>query len=291
MKSIEESFEALASEMAQPPSASKSAVRREASPAPEPVREDADSARQQDEPGPEPEPEHPEETPAQAEPEDVREGPINPRLVCLLQPRSADAEDYYRLRYKIETRRRSDAALVVGVTSASEGEGKTLTAINLAGALAKDTGTQVLLLDLDLRHRPAGGVSEYLGMRAQDGEGAVDWIRETEYGYEQFVHYLHPYNLHVMTAGSEPELPYELLKSTRLDQLIRRARRDYDFVVIDTPQILRLPDTELIARVVDGFVVVVKANVTKQERLEEALNLMRPDKVFGMVFNADTEKR
>jgi capsular exopolysaccharide synthesis family protein len=204
----------------------------------------------------------------------------------------ATEDDAYKLlRTQVLQRMRVNNWQTLAITSPNEGAGKTLTAINLAGALAKDTGTQVLLLDLDLRHRPAGGVSEYLGMRAQDGEGAVDWIRETEYGYEQFVHYLHPYNLHVMTAGSEPELPYELLKSTRLDQLIRRARRDYDFVVIDTPQILRLPDTELIARVVDGFVVVVKANVTKQERLEEALNLMRPDKVFGMVFNADTEKR
>lgn len=263
MKSFEDSFETLANEMVPPASAANRPVQATQPTQREEVREVEEAV-----------------------PESM-DGPINPRLVCLLDPRSEHAESYYRLRYKIETRRRSDAALVVGITSAGKGEGKTLTGINLAGALAKDSGTQVLLLDLNLRH-DSEGVADYLGLQAREGQGVVEWIRETEYGYEQFVHYLHTYNLHVMTAGGDAELPYELLKSDRLDQLIRRARRDYDFVIVDTPQILKLPDTELVSRFVDGFVIVVKADTTRQERLEEALNLMTPDKVLGMVFNADT---
>jgi Mrp family chromosome partitioning ATPase len=222
--------------------------------------------------------------------EPLEERKVNPRLVCLLDPRSEHAESYYRLRYQLETRRRSDEALVVGVTSPSSGDGKTLTGINLAGALAKDADTQVLLLDLDLR-RQGDGMADYLGMASERDLGIVDWIRESGYGDEQFTHYLHQFNLHVMAAGSDPELPYELLKSSRLDDLIRRAREQYDFVIVDTPQILRLPDTELISRLVDGFVIVVKANKTGQGNLEEALNLMTPNKVIGLVFNADTESR
>lgn len=219
---------------------------------------------------------------------DTDDGRVNPRLVCLLEPRSEHAESYYRLRYKLETRRRPDSALVVGVTSPNPGDGKTLTGINLAGALAKGADSRVLLLDLDLR-RNGDGVSEYLAMKSSKEQGVVDWIHEKDYGYEQYTHYLHRFNLHVMTAGSNPELPYELLKSPRLDELLRRARRDYDFVIIDTPQILSLPDTELISRLVDGFLIVVKADRTRQEKLEEALNLMTEDKVIGLVFNAVTE--
>lgn len=218
------------------------------------------------------------------------QGRVDPHLVCLLDPRSEHAESYYRLRYALESRRPADSALVVGITSPSQGDGKTLTGINLAGALAKDAGTQVLLLDLDLR-RQGNGMPDYLGMNTERNLGIVDWIRETGYGDEQFTHYLHRFNLHVMAAGSDPELPYELLKSSRLDDLIRSARRRYDFVIIDTPQILRLPDTELIARLVDGFLIVVKADQTRHGELEEALNLMTEDKVLGLVFNAVDEHR
>jgi len=213
---------------------------------------------------------------------------VHPRLVCLLEPRSEHAESYYRLRYRLETRRKEGSALVVGVTSPAEGDGKTMTGINLAGALAKDASSRVLLLDLDFR-RGGEGVAEYLGMASIEGEGVVDCIRGTEGGDEPATHFLEPFNLHVVTAGSEAELPYELLKSSRLDRLMERARRDYDFVIVDSPQILRLPDTELISRLVDGFLVVVRADETRQTSLEEALNLMTEDRVFGLVFNAVTE--
>lgn len=210
---------------------------------------------------------------------------VDPHLVCLLEPSSEHAESYYRLRYGLEKRRVEDSALVVGVTSPSPGDGKTLTGINLAGALAKDSGARVLLLDLDLR-RGGDGVSEYLDMRSKQERGIVDWIRETDGDETPHTHFLRRFNLHVVTAGSNPELPYELLKSSRLDELVRRARREFDFVIIDAPQILDLPDTELIARLVDGFLIVVKADRTRQRRLEEALNLMTEDKVLGLVFNA-----
>jgi len=212
-------------------------------------------------------------------------GRVDPHLVCLLEPRSEHAESYYRLRHVLETRRGDDSALVVSVTSPGQGDGKTLTGINLAGALAKDSRTRVLLLDLDLRRR-GDGLAECLGLKSSKDLGIVDWIRESGEGEEAFIHYLEPFNLHVMTAGSVPELPYELLKSSRLDDLIRRARERYDFIIIDTPQILRLPDTELISRLVDGFLIVVKADQTRQVKLEEALNLMTEDKVLGLVFNA-----
>lgn len=217
--------------------------------------------------------------------ETFEEGTVDPRLICLLAPRSEHAESYYRLRYGLETRRRDDSALVVGVTSPGKGDGKTLTGINLAGALAKDARTRVLLLDLNFRGNGAE-MSTYLGMSSQSSPGIVDWIRETGHSEGQLTHYLQRFNLHVMAAGSEPELPYELLKSSRLDALIAHARDEYDFVVIDMPQILRLPDTELISRLVDGFLIVVKADRTRQGELEEALNLMTEEKVFGLVFNA-----
>lgn len=215
---------------------------------------------------------------------------VDRRLVCLLDPRSGDAESYYRLRHRLETLRSEDAALVVSVTSPERGEGKTLTGINLAGALAKDSRTRVLLLDLNLRHQ-GRSVAQYLGMSSSRGPGVVDWIEGKTPGSGTQVHYLEPFNLNVMSPGSDPGLPYELLKSDRLDALVKRARDQFDFVIIDAPQILHLPDTELISRLIDGFLIVVKADETRHDSLEEALNLMTEDKVIGLVFNAVTDKR
>ena len=210
---------------------------------------------------------------------------VDPHLVCLLEPRSEHAETYYRLRHQLESRRESDSALVVAVTSAGPGDGKSLTAINLAGALARGQGSRVLLLDLNLR-RAGEGVADYLGMKASRDEGIVDWAHGEESETASITHFLEPFNLHVVTAGSNPEHPYELLKSPRLDELLQQVRQDYDFVIVDAPQILGLPDTELISRIVDGFLIVVKAGHTRQARLEEALSLMTEEQVIGLVFNA-----
>ncbi len=225
------------------------------------------------------------DAPAAADVTDVDVDRVDPHLVCLLEPRSEQAETYYRLRHQLESRRGSDTALVVAVTSAGPGDGKSLTAINLAGARARGQGARVLLLDLNLR-RAGEGVADYLGMKASKDEGIVDWAHGEEKDFATITHYLEPFNLHVVTAGSNPEHPYELLKSPRLDELLQQVRQDYDFVIVDTPQILGLPDTELISRIVDGFLIVVKAGHTRQARLEEALNLMTEEQVIGLVFNA-----
>lgn len=217
----------------------------------------------------------------------VKEGngvSINPRLVCLLRPRSAEAESYSRLRLALETQRQPGRGFVVGVTSPGEGDGKTLTAINLAGALARDAKARILLVDLDLRV-PGSNISDYLDLKALPGPGVVDWIGNAELGMERIIRRLPGFNLDLMFPGGKAELPYELLKSPRLDDLLEQARQCYDFVILDTPQVLQLPDTDLISRVVDGYLIVIKADFTPRKMLEETLNLITQEKVLGLVFN------
>jgi Mrp family chromosome partitioning ATPase len=124
-------------------------------------------------------------------------------------------------------------------------------------------------------------------MKVENDRGVVDWAQGKKTDLDVFIQYLEPFNLHVMIAGRNPEHPYELLKSPRLDELMRHVREQYDFVIVDTPQILRLPDTELISRLIDGFLIVVRAGHTQQARLEEALDLLTEDQVLGLVFNGD----
>lgn len=219
-----------------------------------------------------------------------RSGEINPRLVCLLQPTSFLAESYFRLRHTLEQMHTGERGIVVGVTSPGEGDGKTLTAINLAGALAQDTRARVLLVDLNLRQSGAN-VHSYFDLQPDADSGVSDWIGRETPGTGPASYHLPGLNLHLIPSGTSADAPYKLLTSARLDELFEQARRKYDLIIVDTPQTLLLPDIELIARVVDGFLVVVRADVTPQEKLEETLNLMTQDKVLGLIFNGVLAQR
>ena len=217
-------------------------------------------------------------------------GEINPRLVCLLQPTSFLAESYFRLRHTLEQMHDGDRGIVVGVTSPGEGDGKTLTAINLAGALAQDARARVLLVDLNLRQSGAN-VRSYFDLQPDAESGVSDWIGRETAGNGPASYHLPALNLHLIPSGTSVDSPYKLLTSARLDELFEQARQEYDFIIVDTPQTLLLPDVELIARVVDSFLVVVRADATPQEKLEQALNLMTQEKVLGLIFNEVSEHR
>ncbi len=213
-----------------------------------------------------------------------KSGRIDPHLVCLLQPTAFLAESYFRLRHAVEEMRRPECGIVLGVTSPQAGDGKTLTAINLAGALAQNADARVLLVDLNFR-KSAASVHQHFDLQPDASSGVAGWVAKVQSGNELTTYQLPDFNLSLIPSGSCPESPYELLKSPRLDELFEQARQQFDYIIVDTPQTLLLPDIELIERVVDGFLIVVKANSTTREKLEEMLNLMAQEKVLGLIFN------
>ena len=205
-------------------------------------------------------------------------------LVSFLMPVSLEADQYRTLRQLVE-RRRSDAACqVLAVTSAAAGEGKTVTALNLAGALAQSSNSRVLIIDADL-HRPS--VAAYLGLADRRAPGLAEAILHEEFGLPQAVRRFESLNVSVLLAGDGQLGPYELLSSPRLEKLLRDARSFYDYVIIDTPPVVPLVDSRLLGRWVDGFIVVVAAHKTPRKLVAEALNLLDPVKVIGIVFNGD----
>jgi capsular exopolysaccharide synthesis family protein len=211
-----------------------------------------------------------------------RPGGFDAHLVSLVDPGSFEAEQYRVLRQRLERRHEAGAFRVLAVTSATVNDGKTTTAINLAGALAQARESRVLLIDADIR-RPA--IAAQLGLADPEGAGLVDAILDPEGTIGGVVRPLAPVNLNVVTAGRLPTAPYEVLRSARLAVLIEEARRDYDIVVIDTPPILPVPDTRLLAPVADGLVLVVAAHRTSRDLLAEALHLLDAGRVIGLVFN------
>jgi capsular exopolysaccharide synthesis family protein len=212
-----------------------------------------------------------------------RDTRIEEHLVSLLEPRSFEAEEYRVIRHAVETLRKDANLQVVAVTSPAGGDGKTTTAINLAGALAQSRDARVLLADLDLR-RPA--LARQLGLGGQR-RTLVDALIEPGIGLLETVAHLPRFNLSVAVTGGMAAAPYELLKSPRLAALLAEARARYDYVVLDTPPFVPVSDCRLVTKYVDGFLIVVTAHRTARGALAETLNLIDPSKVVGLVFNAD----
>ncbi len=211
---------------------------------------------------------------------------LDPYLVSLKAPSSFAAERYQGLRMTVERLKTLRDVRVIAVTSPGAGDGKTVTSINLAGALAHGAKARVLLIDADLR-RPT--VAARLALDDADTRGLVDAITNEGTRIQDVTRTVNGFHLAVVPAGVTAVPIHELLRSARLESILNEARHLYDFVVLDTPPLLPVFDTALLARLVDGVLVVVAANRTPRKLLGEALNLLDPAKVLGIVFNGDAK--
>jgi capsular exopolysaccharide synthesis family protein len=209
---------------------------------------------------------------------------VDDHLVSLVAPATFEAEQYRALRHAVEQLHRAQDLGVVAVSSPGVGDGKSTTAINLAGALAQASDARVLLVDADLR-RPA--VARLLALGASDGPGLVDMILDPVLSLEKVARPRPPFNLSVIPAGQTPPSPYEVLKSPRLGELFDEARRRYDYIVVDAPPLCTVQDCRVIAHWVDGFLLVVAAHHTPRRLVEEALNVVERGKMLGFIFNGD----
>ena len=212
-------------------------------------------------------------------------GVIDAHLVSLLDPISPRAEQYRTLRYIVEQAHRVEQVSILAVSAPTVGDGKTTTAINLAGALAQSSEARVVLIDADLR-RPA--LHQYLGM-GEARRGLADAILDSTLTLVDVVRPCPPFNLSVLPAGTLTPSPYELLKSPRLGQLFEEARLQYDYVVVDTPPLVPLPDCRIIGKHVDGFLLVVRAHKTRAKLFDEAARVLDSSKVLGVVFNGSDD--
>ena len=209
-------------------------------------------------------------------------GAVDDHLVSLVAPASLEAEQYRALRHVVEQKRRTDNMSVIAISSPGGGDGKTTTAINLAGALAQAPDARVLLVEADLR-RPS--ISSLLGLGDPDAPGLVQAILDPGLSLAHIVQPLSMFNLSVVVAGQTPPSPYEVLKSPRLGELLDEARRDYDYVILDTAPLVPVQDYRVIARLVDGMVLVVAAHRTPRPMLAAAFEILDPARMIGVVFN------
>ncbi len=188
-------------------------------------------------------------------------------LVALLNPLTAATESYRHLRTNIQFSFPDTSVETILVTSPNKGEGKSITAANLAVVMAQ-TGRRTLLVDADLRrpriHKMLGlnrepGLVEHLFDQAPlDLEGA----QALDTGID---------HLYACPAGQSVPNPAELLGSESMRAFVREAHRHFDVVIFDTPPVLVATDAALLSTQCDATIVVTQAGATRTYELEQTL--------------------
>lgn len=212
-------------------------------------------------------------------------GTVDEHLVSLVAPTSYAGENFRRLRHLIEQRRNTGVSSVA-VTSPTSGDGKSLVAINLAGALAQNPEARVLLIDADLR-KPT--VALRLGLNETQLYG-LERLKSAQ-TLSDLVIKLERYNLSLLAPRRAVSSPYDLLKSETFQKLLDEARGSYDFVIMDTSPVLIVPDCRLFEEYIDGYLLVIRAHGTPREMIEETLVELPREKILGIVFNRFDRKR
>jgi capsular exopolysaccharide synthesis family protein len=205
---------------------------------------------------------------------------VDRRVVTLTAPASIAAEQYRTLFYSLERLREARAMKMVGFTSAMSGEGKTVTAVNLALTSASaNPDRRILLMDADLRRSQIAG---YLGIKSKPG---LSELLQGEIELKDVVRRFKSTRLAVIPGGSVPEEPTKLLASARMKQLLKFLKDNFDEVYLDLPPTLPFADVGILAPQADGVVLVVRANVTPSKHVRQAFNHLAHVPLLGCVLN------
>lgn len=203
-------------------------------------------------------------------------------IITASKPRSSYAEAYRVLRANIDFATIDKPPRSIVVTSSGPSEGKTTTAANLAIAIAQ-SGKRVLLVDADLRrpklHQVFQQPNNYgitSALLHHDGELVVSHIIPTEVD-----------NLFLLPSGPLPPNPADLLASRRMAQLIQELETHLDCIIFDTPPVLAVADSSLLARLCDATLLVVQADTTRTQVLRRATDQIAQSgaHLLGVVLN------
>ncbi len=177
---------------------------------------------------------------------------------------------------------------VLGISSASQGEGKSSTACNIAYTFS-EAGFRVLLLEADMR-RPT--ISKKLNLESAPGLSNLLVKKED---YREYLQRCSQAPLmDVLTSGYVPPNPSELLCSNRMKELIEELSANYDYIIVDLPPITAVSDAVVTTPLLDGVVMVVRSGFSDQRLLNEALRQLKMAnlRVLGFVYrDMDAQER
>ena len=173
---------------------------------------------------------------------------------------------------------------IIMVSSPGSGDGKTVSAVNIAGVLSLRDNANVLLIDADFRR---AGVSSALGLPS--GPGLSDTLQQSCTLQEAIIRAEQFPNLYVLPAGTAETRTAELLDSEQWRSLCSTVRGQFSFIMIDAPPIAAVADYELIQASCDGVIIVVRPEHTDRTLVSKAFELIPEGKRLGVVLNCAYE--
>lgn len=215
------------------------------------------------------------------QPDEVVFPDFDEKLVAYREPGSVVSEQFRKLRTQLLTLNLPGQPKTIMVTSASEGEGKTLVSTNLATILAHDLHSHALLVDADLRNPALSrwfglakgrGLSDYLTGRAE----IPDLLLKTKIA-----------KLSILSSGTTRDNPVELIGSKRMEALVNELKSRYSdrYIIFDSSPLLATTEPSVLTKLVDGIILVVRAGATPRETVKQALTTIDPAKIMGVVLN------
>ncbi|MEN6464075.1 MAG: polysaccharide biosynthesis tyrosine autokinase [Syntrophaceae bacterium] len=219
-----------------------------------------------------------EEVPVKTDPEATV---LDSMLVSFYESSSTVAEQFRRLRTHIFRERAEDPPRTILVTSALGSEGKSFIAANLAVTIATEYDSYALLVDCDLRNpslsrwfgqEKAAGLSDYL----LDKKDISELLIKTDIK-----------KLSILSGGSSQENPVELIGSKKMNSLINDLKSRYEdrYIIFDSSPILATTEPSVLTKMVDGIVLVVRADSTGRDSVEQAMKVLDKNKIIGVVLN------
>lgn len=206
-------------------------------------------------------------------------GALDPRLVAASASQSLAAEQFRSLRTRIKGSENGRTFRAIIVTSPNKGDGKSLTAANLALTMAQEFQQRVLLIDADLR-RPS--IHDLFGINETPGLSDVLMGGST---LENALLEIPEHHLTVLPSGLVPVHPAELLGSAGMRRVLDTLRTRFDRLILDMPPVAPLADVSIAASIADGILMIVRAGVTPKPAIERALAGLDMSKVLGLVLN------
>ena len=201
-------------------------------------------------------------------------------LVTQNDPKNPAAEAYRVIRTSVQFAQAGKELKTIALTSCTPNEGKSTTIANLAVVLTQ-AGKSVLLIDCDMRNPTVHknfNLSNKLGLSSciSMDTALSDAVQKTSIE-----------GLYALTAGVIPPNPSELLGSERMQNVLQRAKEEYDYVLIDTPPVMPVTDALIVSRFVDGMILVIASAEVKVEMAREVKNQLvnAGANILGVVLN------
>lgn len=205
---------------------------------------------------------------------------LKSRLIVHYDPKSPEAEAYRILRTNIGYADLPRKGRKILITSSRPSEGKTITTANLAITIA-EIGKNVLVIDTDMR-RPT--LHNIFGLDKTPGlteilTGKMSWDKALKPSGIK--------NLSIITSGSIPPNPSELVGSNKMEKLLEDLKGYFDTFIFDCASILAVTDATIIGSLVDGVLLVIMAERTPRDAVQRAMTLLNNAKahVLGVIFN------